>query len=162
MEQEYLELNVDGILEEIRSDISKRGLRGELPPFSDFSTFSMEPLSLSRRLDLKELNRDVLEMSRICEIDLDAPLTAKRRFLAPLEFFFKSILRKLLRFVLWPIVTEQNFFNKLTVYSMNQTRNYIMETAEKDYEKEIRELKEQIRNLEERLQAAENAGKDSV
>lgn len=62
----------------------------------------------------------------------------------------KIVLRKILRFLLLPLLEEQNRYNADSVRTINQLTRYVEEQLQKnhEYEEEIRRLNQRVTELE--------------
>lgn len=128
------EINIEKIMEEIRQEIKDRGFIESTLRFDDI------PLSYSDMgTDSEEFNRDEFQKSLdYINLNWDVPYyfnigTNK------IIVFVKRIIRKLVKFLVWPINQKQNEMNANFVRSINQIRNYIDNEAS---------TKNQVDNLE--------------
>ena len=139
------EINVDvtKIMEEIRADIEQRGLRDEVLSFEDIPM--PESVAVLSN-DLGPFNSDALAdandyMNRCFQVQVWHPIQGTG-VLGFLVVFIKRVIRKLIRFFIDPIVSDQNDFNMMTAKSANQVRNYI-----NDNDKKVAEMEEELQSV---------------
>ena len=148
-DKKTMEIDVTKIMAEIRGDIEKRGLRDEVLPFDEIP---MPEQANTVDAGIGPYNRDEfmdsnMYMNRCFQVQTWHPLQASG-ILAFLVIFFKKVIRKLIRFFIDPIVSEQNEFNANTTRAMNQVRNYIQENNGK-----VIETKDEIQKVRMRVDA---------
>ena len=136
-ENKEMNIDVTKIMEEIRADIEKRGLRDEVLSFDEIPMPQQATVvdSGAGPFNNDEFMDSNMYMNRCFQVQTWHPIRSSRA-LGFLIVFFKKIIRKLIRFFIDPIVNEQNDFNANTTRSMNQVRNYIHETGTKNVQME--------------------------
>lgn len=130
-ENKEMTIDVTKIMEEIREDIEKRGLRDEVLSFEEIP-MPQQVAAVDGGLgpfDRDDFMDSNMYMNRCYRIQTWHPIRSAR-ILGFLIVFFKKIIRKMIRFFIDPIVNDQNDFNANTTRSMNQVRNYMKENTE--------------------------------
>lgn len=103
--------------------------------------------------DMSELKRWRDKNNQIYSIKLERPLYSNRPVIGKLVVFVKKVTRKLLRPVLYPILTEQNEFNASVTASINALYNNELTTQQFIYTQ--KEVNETIKVLNQRIQILE-------
>lgn len=128
------EINIEKIMEEIRQDIKNKGFVEIAPRFEDiplsYSDMGME----SEEFDRTEFQKSLDYINLNWDVPYYFNIGSKK-----ITVFIKRVIRKLVKFLVWPINQKQNEMNANFVRSINQIRNYI------DNEDNI---KNQVDNLE--------------
>lgn len=153
MSENIQPINVEEIMKEIRDDIEKRNLRDNLP---DFSSIVIG--------DGKDAMSDGSALSRINNeyfLSYYTDYTGN-----PLKNCFKKIIRKMVKFLILPLVEQQNLFNEDVVKILNETscanhnskndKNIELFMSNQEYnteklETKILMLESRIEELEQRL-----------
>lgn len=105
----------DAILDEIRADISRRGLDGSLPSFDSIPNEGDRwRLYGADHYDRAKYQRYAMEAEERYMVFPD------RTFKPGIKSFFKRAIRKTLRFYVQAAVDDQNAFNSSMVNAMNQ------------------------------------------
>ena len=131
-----MEINIEDIMKEIRSDIKAKGYTNDLLSFdeaiidsSDMNANNFDPEKFKEYLDTA---------NHEWQISSYRILMGNK-----IIVFFKKCLRKLMYFFVDPIVDSQNGFNATEVRLFNQLDCYI-----KEQQKEIESLKKRVAELE--------------
>lgn len=154
-----MEVNVEKIMEEIRTEIKEKGYTSNTLSFTDVNGTGTYHGAMDG-----DYAYTVETANSLCMVPFDGPLTGN-----PLAVFFKKIIRKLIRFYIRPIVEMQNEFNAQVVHALelngenalpapavSDEVNKKLEKLEKDLEKankENEELRRRLEKLEEAIAA---------
>lgn len=103
-------INIEQIMEEIREEIKEKGYNKKDLSFDDKWVFNSNPSGNSG--DLDELYSLLAEMEQTKAINYYGELTG-----GPLKKIIKKVIRKMVAFVIVPIVLAQNSYNE-RVYIM--------------------------------------------
>ena len=122
-----MEVNVESIMEEIRTKIEEEGLDASKLSFEDIS-----PDSEDLGTDIGDYNKEELlsactYLNHHYEVSVWHPINSARPVIGAFVTFGKKVIRKLTRFFIQAIVEDQNHFNMHATRSMNQVRNYIIQ-----------------------------------
>ena len=102
-------INIEEIMEEIRRDIAEKGYKNEYVKFSDIpNQFSMDDFTHTG-----QLGDNIRSLQASYNIVSYRPLISTRK-LGSLVIFIKKVLRKLTKFYVEPIVSDQSTFNNLS------------------------------------------------
>lgn len=110
-------------------------------------------------IDQKKLDEELSASNRLFQIHYYRPIYSCRKFIGGLLVFGKKVVRKLLKFLIEPVVEEQNQFNAAIVRSLNVMRNnHVVFQAAIDFLcDEMRQQKSVVDNLKsETSQAVDN------
>lgn len=79
----------------------------------------------------KTFEQNLREANALCQIHYYRPIYSCRKWIGDWIIFGKKVARKLLRFLIEPMVEEQNKFNSATVRTLNDIRNHhvVFQTA---------------------------------
>lgn len=137
--EENKNIDIEEIMREIREDIRIKGYQNDLLSFDDviIDTSAINTV----KFDKVQFNEDLFTANHEWEVQAYRPLHGSR-----IVVFFKKVIRKLTYFFIEPIVLAQDGFNASIVRMMNQMNCYIDER-----DKEIEDLKEEIKQLKSRL-----------
>jgi len=149
-----VEINIEKIMEEIRAEIKEKQLLEEIPSFEDIpiqgqtstavvsANISEENYREHYLENLDYLNRNV-EM--IYYFDLGNN---------PVKKFIKRAIRKVLKFLLYPITQQQTAFNAHAVRCLNATRDYMQDQTVKSNVEDMMNLQiERLAELEQKYNA---------
>lgn len=75
-------------------------------------------------IDREQLEQELREANAQCQIHYYRPIYSCRRWLGQIIVFGKKTVRKLLKFLIEPIIEEQNRFNSATTRALNAIRNH--------------------------------------
>lgn len=105
------------------------------------------------QMDLEELRKWKENNNQIYEVSYGHFIFNNRRFIGKIIVFFRKIVRRLLRFLIEPIIAEQNQFNGSVTASINAIYNndLVMQSYISIQEQKIKELEENCRSVEEKL-----------
>jgi len=140
------EINIEKIMEEIRSEIKEKGY--------DASVLSFDDLKYDLKTDDEKFDCDFfLEhinfINHNYQVETERPLTGNTIFV-----FIKRVIRKLTRFYIRPAVDSQNQFNVCIVRTLNCVKDYIQENE--DLKNRYSEASQIIEALELRQRHMEN------
>lgn len=119
-------VNTEEIMKQIRTEIKEKGL--------DSSVLSFEEIPFTPEISRADSNFQPASLQQSAEyLNIRNQIEAYK----PLEgnfliVFIKKILRKLIKFYIMPIMTEQNALNLHTANAVQQVNNYIQGRAEAD------------------------------
>lgn len=125
MDNKMQDINIEEIMKEIRNNIQKRGYSDEILNFDEVDIKISDDAAEEFRI---ELFRDYLQQANIgCEVSYYTPI-AKRG----LKNFVKRAIRKLLAFLMFPMLQQQNAFNVSVTRSLNCIQKYIEADLQSD------------------------------
>lgn len=124
------QVNIEKIMAEIKAEIQQKGISLNLP---DFSAASEKPVAEIRPFDMAEFQQNVQAVERSYQVECYAPIVGN-----PVIKAFKRIVRKLVNFIVSPIVEDQNAFNSAAARTILSLQSYINEL-----EKRVKELEEE-------------------
>ena len=137
-------INVEEIMEEIRRDIKEKGYQNDDISFSDV------PLS-GKYLTMDNSNlaaQKIMLLQARYNVFAYRPLASNRSFGA-LIVFIKKVIRKMIKFYIEPIVSDQNDVNGLVASGL------------KDLYLDMEAMERRIRQLEEECQRLKNKVSES-
>ncbi len=135
-------VDIGKIMQEIRAEIKEKGLDKEILAFE-----SGRPKQSSHVYDCFDFDffaDNAEKMNRVCLLQPNKPITGN-----PIAVFIKKTIRKLTRFYIAPIVTDQSEFNICVTKVTNSLRYYIEE--EKKDKQQIEKLIQRVETLEKQL-----------
>ncbi|MBQ9116204.1 MAG: hypothetical protein IJY04_04210 [Clostridia bacterium] len=138
-----MEINIEKIMDDIRSEIKEKGYTADMLSFSDVTGITSE---LSDGFNYHELTVNLNVANDICMVPFDRPLPGN-----PIVVFIKKVIRKLIRFYIRPTVEQQNDFNAQMVRCVNILGNHAKAAAEAP---SVDELSGKIELLELKLATA--------
>jgi hypothetical protein len=149
MEEKQNKIDVESILEEIRKEIKENGYTNDLLSFDDCQV-NMEGMSLNY-FNKRAFYEDVVSINHLWNVAPDHAIPFSGNIFKKFMTFVKKIIRRLIKFHVDPIVSDQRRFNADVVKAMNMVNAYI---DEKEIEIERLTLKQEqlskrIRQLEE-------------
>ena len=135
------EINIEEIMSEIRENIKERGYDKEPLSFEEVAV-SKPVLQGESEYDAEEFNREIEYLNYNWSNTYQVPISGGN----PIGVFIKKVIRKLTRFIVFPIVNFQNAYNASNVRCLKQIKEYMAEMEEykvriAKLEKEIEELK---------------------
>lgn len=135
------EINIEEIMNEIRANIKERGYDKEPLSFEEVAV-SKPVLQGDSEYDAEEFNREIEYLNYNWNNSFMIPIAGGN----PIGVFIKKVIRKLTRFIVFPIVNFQNAYNASNVRCLKQIKEYMAEMEEykvriAKLEKEIEELK---------------------
>lgn len=152
MSEQMQNIDVEKIMEEIRENIKKRGYTPDMLSFNDVKTQMPENSGGVTTFNVHELRTQVQDTNLHCSLQYYAMIPS-----GGIKSFIKRSVRKLLRFLILPIVDEQNIFNGCAVRSLNQLEAYVQEQEEiHDQDTKTMELlEEKLESLTKRCEELE-------
>ena len=136
------EINVEKIMEEIRHEIDAEDLKESDLHIDHFGPESFV-LNDTGVFSEDALIKDCEMMNAGYSVSTWHPIRSNKPIIGPFITFLKKLSRKSTRFIIDPIVHDQNEFNKQMTKGFNQARNYIIEDKKK--KKDDREILDKLR-----------------
>lgn len=131
------EINVEEIMEEIRQNIRERGYDKEPLSFEEVQV-SKPAIVADGGYSADQFLYELGYINHNWNNNFQVPVTGRNL----LAVFIKKVIRKLTRFIVFPIVNFQNSYNGSNVRCMNQIKEYM---AEMDvYKQRIEQLEKEI------------------
>ncbi|MCD8068121.1 MAG: hypothetical protein LUE87_04385 [Lachnospiraceae bacterium] len=142
MQEQMEQIDVEAIMQDIRKKIEEKGYRKSDLHFADITgpgeacpeNFTAE--TFSSMVDF---------MNARSQVNCDGVLQGNK-----IAVLIKKVIRKIIRFYIWPIVNDQNFFNSCATSAMTQLR---LKLEEEQIRNE--ELTSRLEELEKRLEQME-------
>lgn len=157
MAQQMKEINVEQIMQEIKEDIQKRGYTDENIDFENITGNVKAVLGIKTDFSAHELEcaiRGAADMHRI-EYYRMIPKGGVKSFI-------QRSIRKMVKFMMVPMVDQQNQFNYQTTVCLRQFEAFVkehdMQMGQKD--QMIDRLEEKLFELNQRCEALESQLKD--
>jgi len=144
MDSSEKKINIEEIMAEIRREIAEKGYKNDDISFSDIPVYSSaEEIATS---NLSGENLYLLQVKY--NIATHRPLKSSRA-IGSLIIFVKKIIRKLIKFYIEPIVTDQNEINGIVKSCIQDLYDgeKILNHKVKHLENEIAQLKRKIETL---------------
>lgn len=132
-------VDIEKIMQEIREEIKKKGLDKEVLCFE--SGTPKQSGNIYDCFDYDFFVDNIERMNRACLLQPNKPITGN-----PISVLIKKTIRKLTRFYVVPIVTDQSEFNVYMTKVTNSLRYYIQE--ERKGKQSIEELLKRVEALE--------------
>lgn len=144
------EINVEKIMEEIRSEIKTKGYISDILSFGDVTI--EDPGNVSEKFDRESFNAELFNLNSNWNVNPNREVEWRPGFKGKCVMLFKKFIRKCIRFYLTPIVFEQDLFNATTVRLLNMLNLYVEENMRLSNEidmlrSEQKELKNEISRL---------------
>lgn len=136
-------INVDEIVNQIRAEIKEKGLESSMLSFEDVP-FDKEVSHTETHFELSSLVQSADYMNTRNQIEPYKEISGN-----PISVFIKKIIRKLVKFYIMPIMTEQNALNYHCANAVNQISCYVQNNNKID----VAELASKVDELELRLTA---------
>ena len=137
------EINVKEIIKEIQDDIAAKGYKEEDLHWEDMQEgvdyyFQLPPY------DEEDLNDALNYVHNNAEVSWVHPIAGG------IKGFIQKVIRRLIKFIVMPIVADQNSFNNMSAAATELLASKVDYQANKlnDYEKKILKLEERIAQLE--------------
>lgn len=130
-------INTEEIMKQIRAEIKEKGLDSSVLSFEEIP-FQQEVSHAAQNFQLASLQQSADYLNIRNQIEPYKPLEGNF-----LVVFIKKVIRKLVKFYLLPIITEQNALNLHTANAVNQLNLYVQEQQNK-----ITALESQIKALQ--------------
>ena len=118
-------INTEEIMNQIRAEIKEKGLDSSMLSFEEIP-FQQEVSHAEQNFQLASLQQSAEYLNIRNQIEPYKPLEGNF-----LIVFIKKIIRKLVKFYIMPIITEQNALNLHTANAVNQMNLYIQEQQKK-------------------------------
>ncbi|MCM1244102.1 MAG: hypothetical protein NC293_00475 [Roseburia sp.] len=130
-------INVEEIMEKIRTEIKEKGYKESDLSFLDIpiSTF---PEASQESFDLDKLREKLQRVNETYGVDYYKVIEG-----GGIKTFIKKAIRKILKFLLYPLCQNQELFNAFSVQTMNQLFLYIQLQEERINELEDLQKKEE-------------------
>lgn len=136
-------INVDEIVNQIRAEIKEKGLEPSMLSFEDVP-FDKEVSHTESHFELSSLVQSADYMNARNQIEPYKEISGN-----PISVFIKKVIRKLVKFYIMPIMTEQNALNYHCANAINQVSCYVQSNSKVN----IEELASKVDELELRLTA---------
>ena len=120
MEETMMQINVEQIMEEIRENIKQRGYTSDFLEFEDIET---KELLNAASFDFNEMLASLQRANMKSSINYYCDVIPHRG----VKNLVKAAIRKFLRFLLMPIIEEQNQYNAYSVRVLNQVALFAQE-----------------------------------
>ncbi|MBE6875280.1 MAG: hypothetical protein E7496_00885 [Ruminococcus sp.] len=140
-------INTEEIMKQIRAEIKEKGLDSSMLSFEEVP-FAQEISHADKNFQLASLQQSAEYLSIRNQIEAYKPIEGNF-----LVVFIKKVIRKLVKFYIMPIMTEQNALNLHTANAVQQMNNYIQDRQEAD-SIDISALISRIEELETRQSAS--------
>ncbi|MEY8382766.1 hypothetical protein AALG83_06305 [Christensenellaceae bacterium 44-20] len=127
------QVNIEQIMEEIRREIREKGISLDIP---EFSGASEKPVAEIAPFDMNEFMQNVVAVERSYQVERYAPIVGN-----PIVKLVKRVVRKMINFIIAPIVEDQNAFNAAAAKTIFSLQSYISELEKRM--KELESAKEQ-------------------
>lgn len=148
---------INNILNEIETDTQTRmptsevmnrllGRKNDGNVMEDTTTSSSNSEEM-RLIDTENLDRQVSEVNKRWQITYYRTIYSCRRSIGKVIVIVKKTIRKLMKFLLLPIIEDQNQFNAAATNAINAIRN-----NDTVFDNHIRNLREEVELLKEQLQ----------
>ena len=121
-------INIEQVVEEIHQQICEKGIFLDIP---EFSGASEKPVVEIAPFDMDEFMQNVAAMERRYQIECYAPIVGN-----PVIKLIKRVVRKMVNFIISPIVEDQNAFNSAAVKTVFSLQSYINELEQRIQELE--------------------------
>lgn len=136
-------INVDEIVNQIRAEIKEKGLELSMLSFEDVP-FDKEVSHTETHFELSSLVQSADYMNARNQIEPYKEISGN-----PISVFIKKVIRKLVKFYIMPIMTEQNALNYHCANAVNQISCYVQDNSKID----VVQLASKVDELELRLTA---------
>ncbi len=136
-------INVDEIVSQIRAEIKEKGLESSMLSFEDVP-FDKEVSHSESHFELSLLVQSADYVNARNQIEPYKEITGN-----PITVFIKKVIRKLIKFYIMPIMTEQNALNYHCANAVNQLSCYVQNNSQVD----VLKLAEKVDALELKLTA---------
>lgn len=151
-------VNIEKIMQEIREEIAEKGYKNDMLSFNDVILDTAD-LNVSK-FDKVSFNEELYSLNHSWDVKAYRIIPRTDSLKSKVAMFLKKVIRKTVKFYVEPIVTDQNYFNAITVKMFNLMERYISENkktvelqktveellvAQEKLEKEILELKSSLK-----------------
>ncbi len=146
MQEQMEQIDVETIMQDIRKKINERGYQRSELQFADIVDAAVENDAVGCFV-AENFSSMVDLMNARSQVNCDGILQGNK-----IAVFVKRVIRKIIRFYIWPIVNDQNFFNSCAASAMTQLREKLKKEKEHNEELTARldELEERLRQMEEK------------
>lgn len=153
MEEQMKKIDVEQIMNEIRSDIEKRGYKDDDIDFQNITGNVKAVLGVKTDFSSYELAHALNGAADLHKIEYYRMIPK-----GGLKSFIQRSIRKVVKFMMIPMVDQQNQYNYQMVVCMRQMEAFIEEYKMQIEQKEqqIESLEEKIFNLNKRCEALES------
>lgn len=157
MAQQMKEINVEQIMQEIKEDIQKRGYADEDIDFENITGNVKAVLGVKTDFSAYELECAIRGASDMHRIEYYRMIPK-----GGIKSFIQRSIRKMVKFMMIPMVDQQNQFNYQTVVCLRQFEAFVKEHDIQMEQKEqmIEGLEEKLFELNKRCEALESQLKD--
>jgi hypothetical protein len=147
MAEQMEQIDVEEIMQEIRTQIKERGYTKNDLRFADVNPNSVTYLEeIDEYFELTNFGQTVEKMNGSRKVQCWRPLAGNK-----IAVFIKKIIRKLTKFYVEPIIRDQNQFNFYTTSAMSQ----LYAKIEDEQAVKMEEMQRQIETLEQRIRQLE-------
>lgn len=115
-------INTEEIMKQIRAEIKEKGLNSSMLSFEEIP-FQQEVSHAEQHFQPASLQQSAEYLNIRNQIEPYKPLEGNF-----LVVFIKKVIRKLVKFYIMPVMTEQNALNLHTANAVNQMNLYIQQT----------------------------------
>lgn len=119
------ELNVERIMEEIRSEIKEKGYTKDMLDFDDVIVADEEVAV--EKFERTRFNEELSNLNTLWNVNPVRPIEKRTGIKGRCICLYRKIVRRCIRSYLSPIVWEQDTFNATTVRLMNMLNLYMEE-----------------------------------
>ena len=116
-------INIEQVVEEIHQQICEKGISLDIP---EFSGASEKPVIEIAPFDMDEFMQNVAAVDRRYQIECYAPIVGN-----PVVKLIKRVVRKMVNFIIAPIVEDQNAFNSAAAKTIFSLQSYINELEQR-------------------------------
>lgn len=139
------ELNVEKIMEEIRSEIKEKGYTNDMLSFRD--VLPDEQGVNIEKFEKVRFNEELFNLNTTWNVNPIRPIEKKPGIKGRLICLYRKIVRRCIRTYISPIVWEQDAFNAISVRLFNMVNLYMEENAK---------LWEEVSRLKDEQEALKN------
>ena len=136
-------IDVEKIMEEIRAEIKAKGYDNTMLSFRDVDgTEKLNRMQMEVKFNLKELEYHVQQVNLRSHVEWYHQVEGGK-----LANLFKKVIRKLTRFMIIPVVEEQNAQNEAVFDALNQLLAYVKEQEDviTDLQRQLEEEKKETK-----------------
>lgn len=153
MAEQMKEIDIEQIMDEIRADIQKRGYKDEDIDFENLTGNVKATLGVKTDFSAYEFSHALTDSCNAHKIEYYRMIPK-----GGLKSFIQRFIRKMVKFMMVPMVDQQNRYNYQMVVCMRQMEAFIEEHKQQMEQKEqqIDGLEEQIFNLNKRCEVLES------
>lgn len=141
------ELNVEKIMEEIRSEIKEKGYTNDMLSFSDIIVD--EKGVDVEKFEKVRFNEELINLNMFWNVNPIRPIEKKPGIKGKLICLYRKVVRRCIRTYISPIVWEQDTFNATAVRLLNMVNLYMEENMR--LSEEVTRLKDGQEVLEKRV-----------